>query len=676
MSILRTGLFTLIAVCVGFGLRGRATADTLTWDGGGGDVFFTTAANWVGDTPFTDGDSVIFFDPSNADATARLNGDATIDSINFNADADSNLSLLGANGVGGDFELTLLSGVTVDADSAANHSLDSRVTISNDITLTNDSGTAFTVNARIRDGSSAGGVNYTGSTALGRYVVNGGRNSNSSYTGNTTIENASVSVSTAFLNEPALTRGPLGRGEIVLGQPGSADFAELVVASGTDFIYNDLRVSPGEGGRTVRSGLGAVVRYRGALVGSGTLTIEDGTQVLENDDTNNPSTFQGRVVLEGGAMQVRRDGAFGDASTIVQVGDFAAMEDNRLRAFVENGGGPVEIVNPIDFQGGSIGGQGESGVSIYAATFSGDMSIATTEQVDVIAQLNATVVQDATLNFSGAISGGDAAAPVRFVAGALSGAADSLPIGSTALINLSGENTYDNPTLIEGQQFQLGDQLTVELSGSLANSQITITEDALLTGSGALEFNVSGADQDLITVDGALDITNLTLDLDLINPSETSYVIADFTNGSLVGTEFADVINLPGGASVGIVGTQIVLDGVTPGDLVGDYNSDGIVNAADYTIWRDTLGSDTDLRANGDDTGDSMGVIDAADYIAWRNNFGEMSGQGVGQVVLAPEPASATALVCLIVTVIPPRRRAISQRNQAAACEGRGQGLQ
>ena len=35
----------------------------------------------------------------------------------------------------------------------------------------------------------------------------------------------------------------------------------------------------------------------------------------------------------------------------------------------------------------------------------------------------------------------------------------------------------------------------------------------------------------------------------------------------------------------------------------GDYNANGTVDAADYTIWRDTLGSTTDLRANGDNTG-------------------------------------------------------------------------
>src|SRR5262249_14859890 len=34
----------------------------------------------------------------------------------------------------------------------------------------------------------------------------------------------------------------------------------------------------------------------------------------------------------------------------------------------------------------------------------------------------------------------------------------------------------------------------------------------------------------------------------------------------------------------------------------GDYNGDGVVDAADYTFWRDRVGS-TDLRADGDGNG-------------------------------------------------------------------------
>jgi hypothetical protein len=76
---------------------------------------------------------------------------------------------------------------------------------------------------------------------------------------------------------------------------------------------------------------------------------------------------------------------------------------------------------------------------------------------------------------------------------------------------------------------------------------------------------------------------------------------------------------------------------VPTGPSPGDYNSDGVVDAADYTIWRDTLGSMSDLRANGDNTGSSAGVVDQADYQIWKSQFGTSMGAGS---VAVPEPAS------------------------------------
>jgi PEP-CTERM motif-containing protein len=55
-----------------------------------------------------------------------------------------------------------------------------------------------------------------------------------------------------------------------------------------------------------------------------------------------------------------------------------------------------------------------------------------------------------------------------------------------------------------------------------------------------------------------------------------------------------------------------------PAPLVGDYNRDGNVDTADYTVWRDTLGSDTFLAADGNDNG----TIDAGDFTKWQTDLG------------------------------------------------------
>ena len=50
------------------------------------------------------------------------------------------------------------------------------------------------------------------------------------------------------------------------------------------------------------------------------------------------------------------------------------------------------------------------------------------------------------------------------------------------------------------------------------------------------------------------------------------------------------------------------------GGPLGDYNGNGVVDGPDYIIWRDTLGSTTDFRANGTNEGASLDTIDQADY--------------------------------------------------------------
>jgi hypothetical protein len=69
----------------------------------------------------------------------------------------------------------------------------------------------------------------------------------------------------------------------------------------------------------------------------------------------------------------------------------------------------------------------------------------------------------------------------------------------------------------------------------------------------------------------------------------------------------------------------------------GDYNKDGIVDAADYTLWRDTRGENV-LSGSGAD-GNCDGMVNQADYVFWKNRFGNMLAGGSSQLVEVPEPA-------------------------------------
>ncbi len=90
--------------------------------------------------------------------------------------------------------------------------------------------------------------------------------------------------------------------------------------------------------------------------------------------------------------------------------------------------------------------------------------------------------------------------------------------------------------------------------------------------------------------------------------------------------------------------------------IPGDYNQNGVVDAADYVVYRNTLGSTTNLAADGN----GNNQIDIGDYNVWRTHFGQTSGSG-SHVAAVPEPA-------------PWLLAAIGLLSVAAVCRGRRKG--
>jgi hypothetical protein len=84
------------------------------------------------------------------------------------------------------------------------------------------------------------------------------------------------------------------------------------------------------------------------------------------------------------------------------------------------------------------------------------------------------------------------------------------------------------------------------------------------------------------------------------------------------------------------------------GTRTGDYNEDGDVNFQDYSRWRATFGEQVAAPGTGAD-GNSDGLIDAADFVVWRKYSSDEfdGGQKVASVSV-PEPRG----VLLVVTVV------------------------
>jgi len=78
--------------------------------------------------------------------------------------------------------------------------------------------------------------------------------------------------------------------------------------------------------------------------------------------------------------------------------------------------------------------------------------------------------------------------------------------------------------------------------------------------------------------------------------------------------------------------------------LAGDFNRDGVVDTADYPVWRFSMGSASHPGAGADGNGD--GVVDTADYAIWRSNLGQRTeniGGGSVQQVVTHETSTGPA---------------------------------
>jgi hypothetical protein len=84
-----------------------------------------------------------------------------------------------------------------------------------------------------------------------------------------------------------------------------------------------------------------------------------------------------------------------------------------------------------------------------------------------------------------------------------------------------------------------------------------------------------------------------------------------------------------------------------------DYNKNGIVDAADYIIWRKQDGTSVPPYTGADGTGD--GMVNQADYTFWRSRFGMPFGAGSGadlSTTPVPEPTSVIFIAIAAILIV------------------------
>ncbi len=122
-------------------------------------------------------------------------------------------------------------------------------------------------------------------------------------------------------------------------------------------------------------------------------------------------------------------------------------------------------------------------------------------------------------------------------------------------------------------------------------------------------------------------------------------------------------IAVPAGSLVGLPGSVVAISGgqfglvlgadgsgvISRTPILGDFSGDGTVDASDYILWRDGLGT----------------TYTSTDYTLLRFHFGESVGSGATSNIQVPEPSSAVTLA-LFLAVARRQRRSIARASSSA----------
>ena len=183
----------------------------------------------------------------------------------------------------------------------------------------------------------------------------------------------------------------------------------------------------------------------------------------------------------------------------------------------------------------------------------------------------------------------------------------------------------------------------------------TVGGDLIVNNAAVIELDVADAGvsdkleilQDLVIFGGTLDVSYIgTAGL----VAGDTYDLLDFA--STVG-DFAS-LSLPAlDAGLKWDTSSLLVDGTLSVIFVGDYNGDGVVDGADYAVWRNTLG-DTVTPFSGAD-GDGDGDITTLDFDVWRAAFGQSIAATASTLSAAPEPTTALLAVVLALAAAPLR---------------------
>lgn len=358
--------------------------------------------------------------------------------------------------------------------------------------------------------------------------------------------------------------------------------------------------------------------------------------------TNGSNTFSGGVQLNDGTIEFDADSVGpANAPTSGPVGTGTITVNNINSPKLSAGGGARNIGNGIAFVGGSV--MGITGSN--ALTLTGDVSLGAGSRTLLV---DNTALSTMTGTFSG--TGGsltkDGAGVLKITGNNTYDTGTTVTNGTLLVSNTAGSGTGTSAVII-GATGTLGGTGTV--GGAITNNGViapgesgtgtlSVTGNVTDAASSSWSIALSGASATKLAVTGDIDLSAT----DSLNITGTG-TGSSWLIGTYTGTETGSFDTVTTGYSVSYSGGNITLNVAVAG-LPGDFNSDGKVDAGDYSVWRKN-------NANVALPNDNGLTTQADRFNLWRANFGNSSGAGSGHGLgnaAVPEP---TALALLVISL-------------------------
>jgi hypothetical protein len=400
-----------------------------------------------------------------------------------------------------------------------------------------------------------------------------------------------------------------------------------------------------------------------------TLTVDAGGVV--------PDNF---VAGYGSAVHVQAGGTVGANMEVVgnfmdmtggNVGDgFDAMDGAMVNISGGTVGNVVDIIRAtVNVSGGTLSGGvnvksgstlNVSGGSVGNATMSNGASLNLSNGTLVTGGATASTVSITggeitnTFNFGAGTVGTIAGGTMDGVVEALNGSTVSITGGqfkSTLSPDFGSHTTITGGTLLKG--LNMRGQVTVSGNPLLAGFTVANSGDLKIAGGTFTGVRRMMASGEVDLYGSQFLLNNVPVSGLALNQPFTLTTRAGMTLSGLLasGAPFSFVLNFTNPQSNDFFSTtgKLTLTLILP----GDFNHNGIVDAADYIVWRNSLSQSVSVGSGAD--GNFDGVVDNLDFAVWQSNFGRtLAGNGSGSSALSsvPEPASYLLVMAAIAILL------------------------